>query len=99
MGKKYEAVKCLHGKMLNEIVKKKSRRETTHTRGLNDEKPSLMDLLIQYADLRREEIVGEIASIIFAGTETTSNAAHVVTAISETWRIDWNSGPNTRSEQ
>jgi len=23
--------------------------------------------------------------------------AHVVTAISETWRLDWSSGPNRRS--
>jgi len=84
VGKKYnEAVKCLHGKMVNEIVKKKRMRETVDTRGINDEKPSLMDLLIQYADIRREEIVGEreIASIIFAGTENTSNACGYVVAL------------------
>ena len=82
LGKKYnKAVKCEHDKMINEIVKKKGMRKTTDTRELNDEKPSLMDILTQYADMTKEEIVGEIASIIGAGTETTSNACGYVLAL------------------
>ena len=69
------------GKMINEMAKKKGMRETADTRGLNDEKPSLMDLLIQYADISKEEIVGEIATIIGAGTETTSSACGYVLAL------------------
>ena len=56
-------------------------RETADTRGLNDEKPSLMDLLIQYADISKEETVGDITSIIAAGTETTSTACGYVLAL------------------
>jgi hypothetical protein len=82
LGKKYnEAFQCVHGIMINEIVKKNGMRETTDTRGLNDEKPSLMDLLIQHADISKEEIVGEILTIIGAGTETTSSACGYVLAL------------------
>jgi len=72
VGKKFiAAVKCEHGKMVNEIVKKKTMRETAHTTGLNDEKPLVMDILIQNGDITRQEIVGEIGTIIFAATDTT----------------------------
>jgi cytochrome P450 len=82
LGKKYnEAVKCEHDKIIKEIVKKKRMRENTHTRQLNDEKHSLMDTLVQYADMRREEIVGEIATLIVAGTETVSTACGYVLAL------------------
>jgi cytochrome P450 len=67
--------------MINEIVKKKKMRETTNTKGVNDDKPSLMDLLIENGDIRKEEIVGEIASLIVAGTETVSNACAYVLAL------------------
>jgi cytochrome P450 len=56
-------------------------RETADTRGLNDEKSPLMDLLIQHADVRKDEIVGEITSIIGAGTETVSTACGYVLAL------------------
>jgi len=56
-------------------------RKTGEKRGQNDEKPSLIDLLIQYGDVSKEEIVGEIASIVGAGTDTTSNACGYVLAL------------------
>jgi cytochrome P450 len=72
LGKKYnKAVKCEHDKIINEVGKIKRMRETAEKKGQNDEKPSLMDLLIQYGDISKEEIVGEIATIIGAGTDTT----------------------------
>jgi len=40
-----------------------------------------MDHLIQYADISKEEIVGELSTIIGAGTETTSNACGFVLAL------------------
>ena len=82
LGKTYNsAVKCEHGKLINEIEKKKRMRENTHTKGLNDEKPSVLDLLIQRADIRAEEIVGQIASIIGAGIDTISYACCYVLAL------------------
>jgi len=56
-------------------------RETAEKKGQSDEKPSLLDLLIQYADISKEEIVGEIATIIGAGTDTTSVACCYVLAL------------------
>jgi hypothetical protein len=64
LGKKYhKAVQTEHGKINNDIGKKKRMRENTQNRGQNEEKLSLMDILIQYEDISKEEIVGEIASI------------------------------------
>jgi cytochrome P450 len=40
-----------------------------------------MDLLIQYAEMGKEEIVGEIATIIGEATETTSIACGYVLAL------------------
>jgi cytochrome P450 len=48
--------------------------ETAEKTGQNDKIPSLIDLVIQYGDISKQEIVGEIASIVGAGTETTTNA-------------------------
>ena len=82
LGKNYnEAVKYEHDKVINEIVKKKRMSKNKHTTGLNDKKPSLMDLLVEYGDIRKEEIIGEIASLIAAGTETTSYACGYVLAL------------------
>ena len=82
VGKKYnEAVKCELSKIIKEIDRMKRMREKTDMRGLTDEKPSLMDLLIQYGDIRKEEIVGEVANIIGAGTDTISNALGYVVAL------------------
>jgi cytochrome P450 len=47
----------------------------------NNEKPSLTELLIQYGDISKEEIVGEIATILGAATDTTSNACGYVLAL------------------
>ena len=81
LGKKYnKAIQCEHDKIINEMAKKRRTRETTHTRGLNDEKTSLMDILIQYEDNNNVEIVGEIFTIVGGGTETTSNACGYVLA-------------------
>ena len=74
-------LKCEHGKVINEIERIKRARETADNRGLNDEKPSLMDLIIQYGYINKEEIVGEIFSIIGAGTETTSTTCGYVLAL------------------
>ena len=82
VGKKYnKAVKCELDKIINQIVIKKRMRETKHTRVLNEEKPSLMDLLIEHGDMRWEEIVGETATIIAAATETVSYACGYVLAL------------------
>jgi cytochrome P450 len=82
LGKKYHnAVKHSHDTMFNEVEGKKGRRETAHKSSLNDEKPSLMDLLIQDGDISKEDIVGEIASIVGAGTESTSNVCCYVLAL------------------
>jgi hypothetical protein len=56
-------------------------RETAQKRGQNDEKLSLMDKLLHYGDINKEDIVGEIASIVGAGTDTTSIACGYVLAL------------------
>jgi cytochrome P450 len=53
-------------------------RKIANKRELNDEKLSLMDLLIQYGDINKEQIVGEITTIIGAATDTTSTACGYV---------------------
>jgi cytochrome P450 len=77
----YNAVKHFHDKINNELGRKKRMRETAENRSLNDEKPSLMDLLMQHADISKEDILGEIATIIGAGTETTPTACCYVLAL------------------
>ena len=52
-------------------------RETAEKKGQNDEKTSLIVLLIQFADISREEIVGEVG----ARTDTTSVACGYVLAL------------------
>jgi cytochrome P450 len=59
----------------------RKRRDTAEKRGQNDEKRSLLDLLLQYGDNNKEEIAGEIGTIIGAGIETTSNACGYVLAL------------------
>jgi hypothetical protein len=82
LGKKYyKAVKHCHELIIDELERDKRMRETADNRDLNDEKISLADLLIQYADIGKEEIVGEIATIIGAGTETVSTASGFVLAL------------------
>jgi cytochrome P450 len=82
LGKKYyKAVNCEHDKINNEIERMKRMRETAEKTGQNDEKPSLIQQLTQYADIRKEDIVGEIFTIKGAGTETTSNACGFVLAL------------------
>ena len=77
----YNALKHWHDKLINEIERKKGMRETADKSSVNEEKPSLLDLLIQYGDISKEDIVGEIASILGAGTETTPNACCYVLAL------------------
>jgi cytochrome P450 len=74
-------MECEHGKINNEIRRIKKMRETAEKRGQNDKKPSLMELLIQYGDINDEEIVGEIATILIAGSDTTSTACGYVLAL------------------
>jgi cytochrome P450 len=82
LGKKYyKAIQCEHGKINNEIRRIKKMRETSENREENDNKPKLMDHLIQYGDINHEEIVGEITTIIGAGTDTTSTACGYVLAL------------------
>jgi cytochrome P450 len=82
LGKKYyKAMECDHGKINNEIRRIKKMGETAETNGHNDQKPKLIDLIIQYRDINDEEIVGEIATIIGAGTDTTSTACGYVLAL------------------
>jgi cytochrome P450 len=82
MGKKfYKAVKCEHDKIINMVERIKRMRETADKEGQKDEKTSLIELLIQYGNISKQEIVGEIATIIGAGTETTANACGYVLAL------------------
>jgi cytochrome P450 len=81
LGKKYyKAVKCQHDKIVNEVGKMKRMREAAEKGGLN-EKPSLIEILMEYGDISKEEIVGEIATIVGAATDTTSNACGYVLAL------------------
>ena len=82
LGKKYyKAFKCEQDKIINEIDRKMRMRETADKTGQNDEKTALIDFLIQFAEISKEEIVGDIASLIGAGTDTTSNACGYVLAL------------------
>jgi cytochrome P450 len=82
LGKKYyKAVKHCHDLIIYEIEEDKRNREAADQRNLTDEKVSLIDLLLQYADLNQEEIFGEVATIIGAGTETVANACGSVMAL------------------
>jgi cytochrome P450 len=75
-----KAVKHCHGLIINEMEKYRRMRETADNRDLNDKKIALLDLLMQYQDIGKEEIVGELATIVGAGTETTSTACGFVLA-------------------
>jgi cytochrome P450 family 4 len=77
----YKAIKCEHDKIINEVERIKRMRETGEKKDQNNEKPSLIDLLIQYGDISKGEILGEIASIVGAGTETVSNTCGYVLAL------------------
>ena len=84
LGKKYNmAVKHCHELIIDEIERERDKRmrETADSRHLNDEKHSLMDLLIQYVDIGKEETVGEIATIICARTENISVVCCYVLAL------------------
>jgi cytochrome P450 len=59
----------------------KKMRQTAGRTCQIDGKLSLMDLLIQYGDTSKEEITGEIGTIVCAGTDTTSNACGYVLAL------------------
>jgi hypothetical protein len=82
LGKKhYKAAKCEHDKIINVVGIKKRMRENAEKRGQNEEKPSLIELLIQYGDINKEVIVGQIATIKGSGTDTTSYACGFVFAL------------------
>jgi cytochrome P450 len=82
LGKKhYKAVKCEHNKIINVVGRIKKMRENAGKRCQNEEKPSLIELLIQYGNINKEEIVGEIATIKSASTDTTSYACGYVLAL------------------
>jgi cytochrome P450 len=57
----------------NKLTQYASLFKIAEKRGRNYEKTSLMDLLIQCADISKEEIVGELATSVGVGTDTTSN--------------------------
>jgi cytochrome P450 len=82
LGKKYyKAVKCEHDKIAEIVGKIKRMKETAKDRGQNDDKPSITELFIQYGDISKEEIVGELATIAGAGTDTTAHACGYVLAL------------------
>ena len=82
LGKEFNrAVKNERDKIINVVGRIKRMGETAEKTGQDDEKPSLIDLLIQYGDISKQEIVGEIATIVGAGTETTTNASGFVLAL------------------
>jgi cytochrome P450 len=82
LGKKYyKAVISVRDRISTEVDRIKRMRKTEEKRGQKDEKPSLIELLIQYGEISKEEIVGEIATIIGAGTATTSEVCGYVLAL------------------
>jgi cytochrome P450 len=82
LGKKYyKAVKHCHELIINDIEKDKRMGEISDNKYLINEKPSLKDILIQYADIGKEEIVGEISTIIGAGSDTISVACGYALAL------------------
>jgi cytochrome P450 len=82
LGKKYyKAVKYERANVINGVWRNRKMRETAEEAGQNNEKLSLLDLLIQCGDISKEEIVGEIATTAGAGTETTSHSSGYVLAL------------------
>jgi cytochrome P450 len=77
----YNSFKHCHDTINNVILRKKITREAADKRDLHHEKPSLMDILLQYGEMNKEDIVGEITTIAGAGTETTSKACCYVLAL------------------
>jgi hypothetical protein len=65
LGKKfYKAVQFIHESINEDILKNRRMRETADNRDPNYQKTSLIDLLVQNADIDKEDIIGELASII-----------------------------------
>ena len=82
LGKKYnKAVKCEQDRIINIAGKVKRMRETAVKKGENNDKPSLLEFFMQYGDISKEVIVGEIAALIGAATETTSHVCCYVLAL------------------
>jgi cytochrome P450 len=81
-GKKfYSAVKNCHDFITDEIEIANRKIETADKTELKAKKNSLIDHIMQYGEIKNEDIVVEIASIIAAGTETTSIACGYVLAL------------------
>jgi cytochrome P450 len=81
-GKKFHsAIKYSHGFLIDAVDRAKRNTETAEKTDVNVEKDSILDRLTQHGDIKNEEIVGELASIIGAGTETTSGASSYVLAL------------------
>ena len=82
MGKNYyKVIEREHGKIINAAERRERMREIADKGRLNDEKPSLMDHIIQCGSNSNEEIAAEIFNLIGAGTETTSTACGYVLAL------------------
>jgi cytochrome P450 len=67
----YNSVKHCHDTINNVILRNKITREAADKRDLHHEKPSLMDILLQYGEMNKDDIIGELTTIASAGTETT----------------------------
>jgi cytochrome P450 len=77
----YNSVKHCHVSIYNEILRTKSMTEAADKRDLHHEKPSIVDIFLQYGEMNKEDIIGEITTIGGAGTETTSKACCYVLAL------------------
>jgi cytochrome P450 family 4 len=77
----HNSVKHCHDTINNVILRKKSMIEAADKKDLHHEEPSLMDILLHYGEMNKEDIVGEITTIVGAGTETTSKACCYVLAL------------------
>ena len=89
LGKKYDkAVKCVHDKIIHGVEEIKRMRENGEKGSKTDEIPSLIDLLIQNADITKKEIVGEMSSVLGAATKTASTACgHVLAFLGDNQHI------------
>jgi cytochrome P450 len=78
-GKKFNrAVKHCRDFLIDKLEGTYRMTETADKRERKVEQNSLIDHLTRYGEISNEEIVGELASIVGAGTETTSTACGFV---------------------
>jgi cytochrome P450 len=79
--KYYDSVKQCHDLINNVILSKKRMGKAEDKTGLHHEKPSFLDILLQYGEMNKEDVIGELTTLGGAGTESTSTACCYVLAL------------------